>query len=263
MTWFEALILGIIQGLTEFLPVSSSGHLEIGGVLLGLQSSNNLLFAVTVHFATALATVVVFRRDIGGLAVGLLEFKSNDSWKFAWILLISMIPVGIVGVFFQDEIEQFFTGNMLLVGAMLLVTGVLLTFSHFAKAGDRDVTPQRAFLIGLAQAVAILPGISRSGATISAALLLGVDRAKAARFSFLMVIIPIMGAALLKLIDYFKEPAASAISFSSLLVGFVSAFVFGYFACTWMVKLVTRGKLIFFAIYCGIIGTLAILSVIL
>jgi len=263
MTWFEALILGIVQGLTEFLFVSSSGHLEMGSVLLGLESSNNLLFAVTVHFATALATVVVFRRDIGGLVTGLFEFKSNESWRFAWILLISMVPVGIVGVFFQDEIEQFFTGNMLLVGSMLLVTGVLLMFSHFAKIGNKEVTPFRAFLIGLAQAVAILPGISRSGATISAALLLGVDRAKAARFSFLMVIIPIMGAALLKLIEYVQEPSASSISYSSLFIGFVSAFVFGYIACTWMVKLVTRGKLIFFAIYCGIIGTLAILSVLL
>lgn len=263
MTWLEALILGIIQGLTEFLPVSSSGHLEIGGVLLGLASSNNLLFAVTVHLATALATVVVFRRDIGSLVVGLFEFRSNDSWRFAWLIIISMVPVGIVGVFFQEEIEQFFTGNMLLVGSMLLITGLLLTFSHFAKAGDREVTPNRALIIGLAQAVAILPGISRSGATISTALLLGVDRAKAARFSFLMVIIPIMGAALLKLIDYFNSPAEAAISFSSLFVGFVAAFVFGYFACTWMVKLVTRGKLIFFAIYCGIIGTLAILSVVL
>ncbi len=263
MTWLEALILGIVQGLTEFLPVSSSGHLEMGSVLMGLNATDNLLFAITVHFATALATLAAYRADVSSLVRGLFEVKENESWRFAIAIFISMVPVGIVGLFFQDEIEQFFTGNMLLVGAMLLVTAVLLTFSHFAKAGERDVTPKRALIIGLAQAVAILPGISRSGATISTALLLGIDRAKAARFSFLMVIFPIMGAALLKLKDYMEAPQASTISTASLVVGFAAAFIFGFFACRWMVKLVTRGGLIFFAVYCGIIGTIAILSVLL
>lgn len=259
MSWLEALVLGLVQGLTEFLPVSSSGHLEIGSVLLGLESSDNLLFAIVVHFATALSTVVVYRSDISSIFTGLVK-ADKDAWSFALVIAISMIPVGIVGVFFQEEVEAFFAGNILLVGLMLLVTASLLTLSHFYKSGEENVSPIKGFIIGLAQAVAVLPGISRSGATISTALLLGVDRAKAARFSFLMVIVPILGAAVLKLKDFMEAPAQVSISSSVLIIGFLSAFLIGYLACKWMVKLVTQGRLVFFAVYCGLVGLIAILS---
>ena len=179
MTWIEALILGVIQGLTEFLPVSSSGHLEMGSVLLGVASSENLLFAVIVHAATALSTIVVFRQDILDIFKGLLEFKWNESWDFAIKIIISMIPVGIVGVFFEDQITALFTGNLYLVGSMLLFTSALLFFTHFKKDNDQEVSKPKAFIIGLAQAIAILPGISRSGSTIATALLLGVEKSKA------------------------------------------------------------------------------------
>jgi undecaprenyl-diphosphatase len=258
MTWIEALILGLIQGLTEFLPVSSSGHLEIGSVLLGLQNSDNLLFAIVVHLATALSTIVVYRRDIGKLVSGLLEFKANESFTFSVKILLSMIPVGVVGVLWKDEIEELFSGNLLLVGSMLLVTAILLAFSHFVGKKSGEVTTLKAVVIGFAQAIAILPGISRSGATISTALLLGVEREKAARFSFLMVLIPILGAAALKLKDYFEASGSTGISEISLIVAFLSAFVSGYFACRLMVKLVTRGSLIYFAIYCCLIGLVAL-----
>ena len=260
MSWIEALILGIVQGLTEFLPVSSSGHLEIGSVLLGLQGSNNLLFAVVVHLATAMSTIVVYRRDIGRLAVGLLNLKANESWNFTFKILLSMIPVAIIGLLWQDEIEAFFSGNLLLVGSMLLITAILLTVSHYFGKPTGEVTFLKALIIGFAQAVAVLPGISRSGATISTALILGVEREKAARFSFLMVLIPIVGAAMLKLKDYFESPIAMGLSSVSLLVGFLAAFLSGYFACRLMVRLVTKGSLIFFAMYCAIVGVIAIIS---
>ncbi len=259
MSWIEALILGLIQGLTEFLPVSSSGHLQLGAFLFSQEPTDNLLFAVVVHLATALSTVFVYRRDIGGLLSGLLEFKRNDSWNFVVLILISMVPVAIVGVFFQDEVEAFFQDNIMLVGFMLLLTAALLTLSHFYKSGTGAVSPIKAIVIGLAQAIAVLPGISRSGATISTALLLGVDREKAARFSFLMVIIPIVGAAILKMKDYLEAPDQYELSLLSLIVSFLAAFVSGVFACRWMVKLVTKGSLIYFAIYCGIIGTITII----
>ncbi len=260
MSWIEALILGIVQGLTEFLPVSSSGHLEIGSVLLRLDTSENLLFAVIVHLATALSTLVVYRSDIKDIAVGFFKRESNESRGFVMRIIISMIPVGIVGFFFQDEVETFFAGNMILVGSMLLVTASLLLFSHYRNSGEGEVTALKAFVVGLAQAIAVLPGISRSGATISTALILGVDREKAARFSFLMVIIPIMGAALLKFWDYLDTAQETTIELSSLIVGFAAAFLSGYIACKWMIKLVTKGKLVFFAAYCGLVGLIVIIS---
>jgi len=261
MTWIEALILGIIQGLTEFLPVSSSGHLEIGSVLLGVQSSENLLFAVIVHAATALSTIVVFRNDILEILKGLLQFKWNESWDFAIKIIISMIPVGIVGVFFEDEITAMFTGNLYLVGSMLLVTSALLFFTHFKKDNDKSVSKGAAFIIGIAQSIAILPGISRSGSTIATALLLGVEKSKATRFSFLMVLVPILGASLLKLKDYFEAPLAyEGLAVSSIFVGFVASFVAGYIACKWMVGIVRKGKLTYFAIYCLVVGLIAIIS---
>lgn len=261
MTWIEALILGILQGLTEFLPVSSSGHLEIGTVLLNVESKENLLFAVVVHAATALATIVVFRKDIVEIFQGLLEFKWNESWIFTIKILISMIPVGIVGILYEDVITSLFIGNMLLVGCMLLVTSALLFFSHFKKVNDKPVSWIDALVIGVAQSVAILPGISRSGATIATALLLGVERAKAARFSFLMVLIPILGASLLKIIDYYKAPEQfEGLPASAMIIGFIAAFIAGYFACTWMIGIVKKGKLTYFAAYCFIVGSIALIS---
>lgn len=260
MSWLEALILGLVQGLTEFLPVSSSGHLEIGSVLLGVSVKNNLLFAVVVHLATALSTLVVYRKDVGRIIQGIFELKENEAWRFAISILISMVPVFIVGVFFRDPVEELFAGNMVLVGSMLLITAVLLSFSHFYRSGRSDITPLKAFIVGIAQAIAVLPGISRSGATISTALILGVEREKAARFSFLMVIIPILGAAAIKLKDYMSMSPSSEISVMSLVVGFLAAFISGFFACKLMIRLVTRSTLLFFAVYCGVVGLIAIIS---
>ncbi|MEO9485303.1 MAG: undecaprenyl-diphosphate phosphatase [Ekhidna sp.] len=260
MSWVEALILGIIQGLTEFLPVSSSGHLEIGSVLLEVYSTDNLLFAVTVHLATALATIAVFRNDISILLKDIFKFQWNESTEFAAKIIISMVPVFIVAIFFKDQIEELFVGNLLLVGSMLLITGGLLLFAHFKNDGNKPVGFVAAILIGLAQAFAVLPGISRSGSTIATALILGVERSKAARFSFLMVLIPIMGASLLELLDYTENPTGHSIDTLSLIVGFVAAFVSGYIACRWMIKIVKRGKLTYFAIYCFIVGLIAIIA---
>ncbi len=260
MTFLEALILGIIQGLTEFLPVSSSGHLELGSYLLGIQSSDNLLFAIIVHGATALSTVVVFRNDIWTLIKGLFEFRWNTSTKYVAYIVVSMIPVGVVGVFFEDQVESFFGGKIILVGTMLLVTALLLMFTYFSKKNDGKVNFLNSFIIGLAQAVAIMPGISRSGATISTALLLGTDKEQAARFSFLMVLPPILGAMLLKTKDVIEAPElVTDISMVSLIVGFASAFLAGLLACKWMITLVKKGKLIYFSIYCGVVGLIAII----
>ncbi len=260
MNWLEALILGVIQGLTEFLPVSSSGHLEIGSVLLGLEANENLLFAVVVHLATAFATILVFKTDISLLFVDLFKFKWNDSTRFILLLIVSMIPVFIAGVFFKDEIESLFSGNLLLVGSMLLITGGLLLFAHYRKDGDKPVGFVSALIIGLAQSIAVLPGISRSGATISTALILGVKRDLAARFSFLMVLLPIIGASILQLKDYVENPTEHEIGLIPLMFGFLASFISGLYACRWMIKIVRKGKLTHFAIYCFIVGTIAIIS---
>ena len=260
MTWFEALILGIIQGLTEFLPVSSSGHLEIGSVLLGAQSSDNLLFAVVVHLATAIATITVYRREIVDIAKDVFKFQWNESTQFVVKILISMLPVFVVGMLWKDELEALFVGNIALVGIMLLITGGLLLFANFKKDGSRPVGFASAFGIGLAQAFAVLPGISRSGSTIATALILGVERSKAARFSFLMVLAPILGASLLEFKDYTENPAAHNIEVASLVIGFLAAFISGFLACKWMIKIVKKGKLTFFALYCFIVGTIAIIA---
>lgn len=259
MSFIEALILGIIQGLTEFLPVSSSGHLELGTYFLGVQSEDNLLFSIILHGATACSTVVIFRKDILEIIKGLLKFEWNESTRFAAMIVLSMIPVGIVGVFFEDQIASLFGGNILMVGAMLLVTAGLLAVTYFSKKNEGKITFKNSFLIGLAQAIAIMPGISRSGATISTALLLGVNKQKAARFSFLMVLPPILGAMLLKTKDFLENPEIAAhVSGMSLSVGFIAAFLSGLLACQWMLSIVQKGKLIYFAIYCGVAGLLAI-----
>lgn len=260
MTLFEAIILGIVQGLTEFLPVSSSGHIELGTYILGTESADNLLFTVIVHAATALSTIVVFRKDILEIIQDLLKFQWNEGTQFAAKILLSMIPIGIVGLLFEEEVSAFFGGEILLVGVMLLFTAALLGFSHFAPTKDGIVTFPKALLIGIAQTIAILPGLSRSGTTISVALLAGVDRARAARFSFLMVLIPILGGGLLKFLDYLKNPAiAEGITGEALVAGFLAAFIAGLMACIWMINIVKKGKLIYFAIYCAVVGIIAII----
>jgi len=262
MQWYEALILGLIQGLTEFLPVSSSGHLELGAALFGLKEEN-LTFSIIVHGATFLSVLVVFRKDILNLIINLFRFQWNDETKFILLLLLSALPVGFVGFIFKDQIETLFEGRIVLVGMMLLITATLLFFTRYAPNNKKEINVKSALLIGLAQTIAIMPGISRSGATISMALYLGIDREKATRFSFLMVLIPIFGASLLEIIDLSKTTQTAAISTSALVIGAVAAFSAGLFACSWMLKIVKRGKLIWFSVYCLIVGIAAIITGIL
>lgn len=259
MTWIEALILGLVQGLTEFLPVSSSGHLEIGKVLLNVAVKEDLSFTVLVHFATVLSTITVFFKEIKSLTIGLLAFKWNDETRYVSKILLSMIPVLIVGILFREELESLFSGNLVLVGGALLFTALLLVSTQLVKAGKKRIPFLDAFLIGIAQAVATIPGISRSGATISTALLLKNDRSEAARFSFLMVLLPIIGAALLDILSLSADPSGESIAVSSLIIGFLAAYISGYLACTWMINLVKKGNLYWFAIYCALIGIISII----
>lgn len=255
MSNLEALILGVIQGLTEFLPISSSGHLELGSYFLKVNSSNNLLFAIIVHGATALSTIAVFRKEILSLTKDLFQFKWNEGTEYVSKLVLSMIPVGIVGVLFESEIESFFGGKIIFVASMLLVTGLILLSTRLIKPQNNSISYFNAFIIGLAQAVAILPGISRSGATIATSLLLGVDKEKATRFSFLMVLAPILGALMLKVMDLAEDPSlAGDIGVSSLIIGFIAAFISGLVACSWMIQIVKKGKLSYFAIYCFVVA---------
>lgn len=259
MTWLDALWLGLIQGLTEYLPVSSSGHLEIANTLLGIKGSDNLVFAVLVHAATVCSTLVVLRKEIAGLFYGLFRFRWNDETQYVAKILLSMIPVGIVGVFFKDTVESFFGNGLLVVGIMLLVTALLLTFAYRAKPRKKDSISYRdAFVIGLAQACAVLPGLSRSGTTIATGLLLGDKKEQIARFSFLMVIIPILGEAFLDLVGGEFSPAESGLSVTAMLVGFLAAFVSGCAACKWMLKLVQNGRLVWFALYCALMAVFCI-----
>ena len=257
MDWIEALILGIIQGLTEFLPVSSSGHLEIGKAILGIEATDSLMFTVVVHGATVLSTIVVFRNEIWDLIRGFFRFQMNEETHYIFKIAVSMIPVGIVGLFFKDEVEALFTGNLLLVGLMLILTAALLAFTYYAKARDKDISYKDAFIIGVAQAIAVIPGISRSGSTISTGLLLGNNKEKTARFSFLMVLVPIIGANIKDLLDG-SMAASESISSTVLIVGFLAAFISGLLACSWMINIVKKGKLIYFAVYCLIVGSVAV-----
>ncbi|WP_321289656.1 undecaprenyl-diphosphate phosphatase [uncultured Sunxiuqinia sp.] len=259
MDLLQAFLLGIIQGLTEFLPVSSSGHLEIGHALLGVKGDNNLLFAVVVHGATVLSTLVVFRKDILDLFKGLLAFKWNQETKYVSYLLLSAIPVLILGLLFKEKIESLFTGNLVFVGSMLLITACLLGFTYFAKSREKSIGWLDSLVIGIAQAMAVVPGISRSGSTIATGLLLGKKREDMARFSFLMVLIPIIGANFLDLVGG-EMSAADSIGVLPLAVGFIAAFISGLLACKWMIKIVKQGKLIYFAAYCLIIGLIAIFA---
>jgi len=257
MDWIEALILGILQGLTEFLPVSSSGHIEIGKVLLGIEAQESLTFTVVVHGATVLSTLVVFRKDILRLITGLLSMSWNEETQYIAKIALSMLPVGIIGLFFKDYIESFFNGNLILVGSMLILTAILLAFTHFAKPTQKKLSFTNAFIIGVAQAIAVLPGISRAGSTIATALLLGVKKDEAARFSFLMVLVPIIGANVKDLLS--GDLATTSVETLPLVIGFVAAFLTGLAACIWMINIVKRGKLIYFAAYCLLVGVLCII----
>lgn len=256
----EAIVLGIVQGLTEFLPVSSSGHLEIVKALFGNNNvpEEGILITVVLHAATALSTIVIYRKDIVALLTGLLKFKWNDETKFVSFIVVSMIPAAFVGLFFEAEIEELFLGNLLLVGGMLIITSLLLLLADRAKKTHKSVSGFEAIVIGVAQAIAILPGISRSGATISTSVMLGIDRDKSARFSFLMVIPVILGKMLLDVKDIASgEVELPDTSMTALILGFIAAFVVGLFACKWMIALVKKAKLTYFAIYCFIVGIIA------
>ncbi len=261
MEWYEAIILGIVQGLTEFLPISSSGHLEIASYILKTNPSENLMFTVVVHIATAISIIYVFRKDINEIIKGLVQFKKKQL-DFILKILISSVPVGVVGVLFEKEVESFFTGNIVLVGSMLLITAALLFFTYFKKDDSKkNISYTDAIAIGLAQALAILPGISRSGSTISMALLLNVNREKATKFSFLMVLVPIFGILILKSIKGFTEilETSNLILFeSSYVFGFISALFSGVFACKMMLKIVKESKLIYFSAYCLLVGSIGI-----
>lgn len=255
----QAIILGIIQGLTEFLPVSSSGHLELAKVIMGNDEigSASILMTVVLHFATALSTLVVFRKDVMEIVVGL--FSDNESRQFAIKIILSMIPAAMVGILFEDQIDSLFTNNVLLVCCMLLVTAALLFVADRAKTTDKGVSYSNALVIGLAQAIAIMPGISRSGATISTSVLLGVDREKAARFSFLMVVPLIFGKIAKDLLD--GDFSTTQVNFVELGFGFIAAFFTGLLACTWMIKLVKNSQLKHFAYYCVVVAIIGIVYV--
>ena len=261
MSWIEALILGIVQGLTEFLPVSSSGHLIIGKELLGVEVNPNAetTFEVLVHCATVLSTIVVFRNEIWNLLQGVLKFQMNEETQYTIKICVSMIPILIVGLFFKDEVKSVFGEGVILVGGMLIVTAILLTLTHLVKfKQQKEISYLDALIIGVSQAIAVLPGLSRSGATISTGLLLGNKKADVARFSFLMVLVPILGETLLHIRAGDFAPEVSGIPTLALIVGFMAAFLSGLFACKVMIAIVKRSKLIYFAVYCAIIGASAL-----
>ena len=260
MDWFEALVLGLVQGLTEYLPVSSSGHLAIGAYLFGLNGEENLAFTIAVHVATVLSTIVILWKEIVWLFQDFFKFKWNDGTRYVVNILISMIPVAIVGFFFKDRVEEIFGSGLLVVGICLLVTATLLAFSYWAKPRQREnISPLHAFVIGIAQALAVLPGLSRSGSTIATGLLLGNKKERLAQFSFLMVIPPILGQALLSVKDFVSgEETFGGIGAMPMLIGFAAAFISGCFACKWMINIVKQGKLVYFGIYCAIVGFIAI-----
>ena len=260
MDIINAIILGIIQGLTEFLPVSSSGHLEIFKVLLGQNKmpSESLLMTVILHFATACSTIVIFKDDIKELILGLITFKKNDSFWFSVKILISMIPAALIGFFLETEIELLFSGDLMIVGCMLILTGFLLFMADKAKPSEKRINIKSSIIIGISQAIAIIPGISRSGATISTAVLLGIDKENAAKFSFLMVVPLIFGKVSKDLTS--SEVLVNNNEILPLIFGFIFAFITGILACKWMIKLVKNSKLKYFSIYCFIVGTLSIIS---
>jgi undecaprenyl-diphosphatase len=271
MSWLESLILGLLQGFTEYLPISSSGHLAIVSSLFGIEGEENLKFTVLVHIATVLSTLVILNREIMFIFRDLFKRQSWDSYnnlnegsQYAIKIVVSMIPIGIVGVFFKDYVEEIFGSGLAIVGIMLLCTALLLTFSYFAKPREKEnISLLHAFIIGLSQAVAVFPGLSRSGTTIATGILLGNKKDKLAQFSFLMVIPPILGEALLDFVDMFQNTETATTddgtSFGVLAIGFIGAFLAGCAACKWMISIVRKGKLIYFGIYCAIVGLLTLI----
>jgi undecaprenyl-diphosphatase len=257
MNWFEAMVLGLIQGLTEFLPVSSSGHLEIAKSLFGVNPEASFYFTIAVHGATVLSTIAVFRKELVTLFRGTLKFKMNEETSYVLKLIVSMIPVGFAGLLLKDPIEKLFNGNILFVGFMLLITASLLALAHFIKKRERKITYMDALIIGIAQAIAVIPGISRSGATIATGLMIGNRKDEIAKFSFLMVLVPVIGANLMEIFS--GEFNADSTGIGIIIIGFITAFISGYLACKWMIGLVKRSKLIWFSIYCVVAGLLAIL----
>ncbi len=267
MSWFEALILGIVQGLTEFLPVSSSGHLEIGHALLGTSGEENLTFAVIVHAATVLSTLVILWHEVAQLFKGTFTtLQWNAEKDYVAKILVSMIPVFIIGMFFKDQVETFFGNGLLLVGICLLITAALLALSEWLQkkrqTTGHEVGYKDAIIIGIAQACAVLPGLSRSGTTIATGLLCGVKKESVAQFSFLMVLIPILGEAFLDLLKLLQGELTSSLGLVPAVVGFVAAFATGCFACRFMIEIVRRQRLVWFALYCAIVGTIAIITTI-
>ena len=256
MELLEAILLGLIQGLTEFLPVSSSGHLELGKAILGYTPEEGLLFTVMLHLATALATLIVFREQVGQILRGLCSFTWNEETQYSLKIIASMVPAALVGVFFEDELSALFDGSVLFVGWMLLVTAALLAYADRAQSGDKKIGARQAVIIGIAQAIAILPGISRSGATIATALVLKTDKSQAAQFSFLMVVPLILGKVAKDLMEGTLTEAS--MDWAPIIAGGIAAFVSGWWACTWMVQLVRKSKLTYFAVYCAIAGAIAI-----
>lgn len=260
MNWLEALILGIIQGITEFLPVSSSGHLVIGKELLGLSAADNIVFETVVHCGTVLSTITILRKDLIQLFIKLFKFEWNTETQYIAKIAISMIPVLVVGVFFKDQVEAFFGEGLPLVGAMLLLTATLLALTTLVKFKERkSVGWGSSLVIGLAQAAAVMPGLSRSGSTIATGLLMGVKKEEVAKFSFLMVLIPILGETFLGVVGGDFSAQASGIATSSLIIGFLASYIVGCFACKWMIELVKRANLIWFAVYCAIAGSVALI----
>lgn len=257
MNWLEAIVLGLVQGLTEFLPVSSSGHLEIAKHLFGINPEASFYFTVAVHGATVLSTIFVFWKEIFGLLKGVFKFTINDESTYVLKILISLIPVGFVGLLLKDSIVKMFNGNIIFIGLMLFVTAALLGLANFIRKKERSIGYLDAFIIGVAQAIAVIPGISRSGATISTGLIIGNKKDEIARFSFLMVLIPVIGENFLEILSGNINTGSTGIGV--IITGFITAFVSGYFACTWMIRLVKRSKLIWFSIYCAVIGFLSVL----
>lgn len=267
MDSIDALLLGIVQGLTEYLPVSSSGHLVLGSHTLGIDDqSGNLTFAVVVHAATALSSVVIFYKEIISIFKDLFAFKWNEGTRYAAMLVLSALPVIIVGLFFEDDLEALFSDNLTIVGIGWMITGALLLFTMSVKKHDRKLTFTNTLIVGLAQAIAVFPGISRSGATIATGLLQRIDPTQIARFSFLMVIAPILGKAALDLKKIMSPDAEEAAQIAAsttdtlpLIIGFAAAFVVGVIACKAMIAIVKKNKLYYFSIYCFILGIIAIL----
>jgi undecaprenyl-diphosphatase len=257
MNWFEAIVLGLIQGLTEFIPVSSSGHLELGKYLFGIDHESNFYFSIAVHGATVLSTIVVLWKEITDLFKGVIKFRMNEETRYVLRLIVSMLPVGLIGFFMADVVDKFFAGNMISLGIEFFVTSILLLLTRVIRPKERPIGFIDSFIIGIAQAIAVLPGISRSGATIATGMMLGNKKSEIAKFSFLMVLVPIIGANLVEMQS--GNFAAEGTSLIVIVIGFITAFISGYFACKWMINLVKKGNLLWFALYCILIGSFSIL----